>query len=339
MNAPNTYSFGRKLQWLVRREWWEHRGSFFWGPLIAAIISLVMFFLMLSISQVMLWQANPNAINIRFGPESFQSLMSGKSASESLEIYQSIINFMTLSAATWPMIIFGVAVFFYLLSSLYDERRDRSILLWKSLPLSDTQTVLSKYISAMIVAPLSAIAISLAAMLVMGIIISLFVLINGGDPLLVYWQHLAPGKLLATLLGWLPIYILWALPTVGWLMLCSAWARSVPFIWAILLPLLSGITVSMFSLLGYSSGWFWQHIVLRLLTSAWPGSHLLSYLGDENQLAPLLSTQDDPSLLLYADGIWAGTPLLTRPELWIGAVAGIAMIVLATLLRRWRAEA
>ena len=51
------------------------------------------------------------------------------------------------------------------------------------------------------------------------------------------------------MLAWIPVYALWALPTVGWLMLCSAWARSKPFLWAVMIPMFAGIFVSWFDLM------------------------------------------------------------------------------------------
>lgn len=49
--------------------------------------------------------------------------------------------------------------------------------------------------------------------------------------------YLAPLRLI----GLLPVYLVWALPTIGWLMMVSAWARSKVFLWAVgtLLPSLS----------------------------------------------------------------------------------------------------
>ena len=68
---------------------------------------------------------------------------------------------------------------------------------------------------------------------------------------------------------------MWALPTIGWLMLCSAWSRSKPFLWAILIPVFSGILISWFNLMNVfhlDDGWFWKNIVARLLFGTVPGS-------------------------------------------------------------------
>src|SRR3546814_20822192 len=52
------------------------------------------------------------------------------------------------SAMGLLVVVLGFVVFFYCLGALYDDRRDRSILFWKSLPVSDASTVLSKVFSA-----------------------------------------------------------------------------------------------------------------------------------------------------------------------------------------------
>ncbi|WP_210235883.1 ABC-2 transporter permease, partial [Mesorhizobium sp. M1C.F.Ca.ET.212.01.1.1] len=83
--------------------------------------------------------------------------------------------------------VLAFVVFFYCLGALYDDRRDRSILFWKSLPLSDTQTVLSKVISALIVAPLIAVIAGIITMLGFLLVISVVALMHGGSPMTLIW--------------------------------------------------------------------------------------------------------------------------------------------------------
>lgn len=176
MNAIATsgksYGFGRKLLWLIRREWWEHRGSFFTGPLIAGGIFLILTLLMLIIGLILL--SKDRTLDGKINNLDLAQLDQNTLAQmvpEHLQSYVDAINISLLLAGTWPLVIFGFAVFFYLLGALYDERRDRSILLWKSLPLSDTQTVLSKLVTALLVAPLSASLVALVTALGFGLLI------------------------------------------------------------------------------------------------------------------------------------------------------------------------
>ncbi len=335
-----------KLKWLLRREFWEHKGGFLWAPLVSGAIFLFFTLLGGGTGQFVFNRHGGKIVDfdgqqVPLSQVDWNRLLAGASA-EDMRQYAEAVNLVTLMSALWPLVVFAFVVFFYLLGSLYDERRDRSVLFWKSLPVSDGQTVLSKALTALVVAPLIATAIALLAMLGFGLIISGFIALNGGNPFTMYWSQLRPLHLLGAMLAGWPVYILWALPTVGWLMLCSAWAKSKPFLWAVALPVMAGVLVSWFGLLGgrnahdgVGDGWFWQHVVARLLTGTWPGSHLLGFAG-----TPYLDRLDDSPKALYGlDGVIGGLHLFTTPALWIGAIAGILMILAAVRLRRWRDDA
>jgi len=132
----------------------------------------------------------------------------------------------------------------------------------------------------------------------------------------------------------IPVYALWALPTAGWLLMCSAWARSKPFLWAVMLPLFAGIIVSttkLMHLFDLTTGWFWQHIVGRLLLGAMPGMDLLYRAGGGE------SRQDlDSIVALMAPS--AQLKSLAMPDLWIGAAFGVAFIFIAIRLRKRAGE-
>jgi len=130
------------------------------------------------------------------------------------------------------------------------------------------------------------------------------------------------------------VYALWALPTAGWLLLCSAWAKSKPFLWAVMLPLFAGIIVSTTKLMhvfDMTTGWFWQHIVGRLLLGTVPGMDLVYRLsaGDQARNVESLAALMSPAEQLKT---------LAMPDLWIGAVFGVAFIVLAIVLRKRAGE-
>ena len=325
-----------KMLMLLRREFWEHKGGFFWAPLIAGGIFLLFSLLAGGAGQMFLQREmggyiNVNGQNLPINEIDWDRLARLASPEDLRQLGLAFTN-ITLIAGLWPLMIFGVAVFFYLLGALYDERKDRSVLFWKSLPVSDAQTVWSKVAMALLAAPLLAACIGLAVMLGFMVIFSGFIVLNGHNPLTIYLLRLDPVLLLGGLFGWIPIYALWALPTVGWLLLCSAWARSKPFLWAIVIPVFSAIVISAFDLLRIfriDSDLAWQHGVARLLGSAWPGGHLLGLINRAPQNFDFSASR---AALRFSVGI----DVLGNPSLWIGAVAGIAMIVAATRLRRWR---
>ena len=334
-----------KMKWLLRREFWEHKGGIFWAPAIAGLLFLLVTLMGGGVGQLALnkfrasgdGMATINGVRVPASELDIDQLLANASPADLVQ-YGQAVNAATLLSGMWPVLVFGVVVFFYLLGALYDERKDRSVLFWKSLPVSDGLTVWSKVVFALVVGPLVAVALALALMLATGVIASVFIAFNGGNPFALYWMHLDPLRLVGMAVAWLPLYVLWSLPTVGWLLLCSAWAKSKPFLWALLLPLGAGLLLAWFEMMTKLSvsEWFWENIVPRLLLGTWPGSHLFAAhatgygiaardAGELNDLGSLM-------------GRVAGFELLASPALWIGAVAGVAMIFAAIRLRRWRDE-
>src|SRR5262249_22196994 len=126
---------------------------------------------------------------------------------------------------------------FYTLDALYGERRDRSILFWKSLPVSDVITVLSKLVIPVFVLPLLSFAITLATQFIM-LLLSTAVFRGSGVPLATGWasSYFPFQPPLALRYPRVAIHDLWYAPLYGWMLLVSAWAPRAPIIWAILPP-------------------------------------------------------------------------------------------------------
>ena len=322
-----------KLKLLLRREFWEHKGGFFWAPIWAGGISLLLTLMALIFGevamrreavsglkvngQVMINGLDLNLITEQMSPDDVQKLADG-------------ISLSTASAMFWPLLVLGFVVFFYCLGSLYDERKDRSVLFWKSLPVSDRDTVLSKALSALVVAPTLAIAVGIACMVAFLLVLSVFVLLHHGNPFVLLWS---PDNLLANAgvaLAAIPVYALWALPSAGWLLLCSAWSKSKPFLWAIMIPVFAGVFISWFDLMNVfnlDSSWFWKNVVAHLLGGVFPGTWFtVMDMGG-------LQVKELGNHLVLLKALYSA---LATPQLWIGAGAGIAMIAAAIRLRRWR---
>ncbi len=134
-------------------------------------------------------------------------------------------------------LVLGFVVFFYLLGALFDDRKDRSILFWKSLPASDLQTLLSKLLTAMVVAPLIFWGVYVVTQLLTGLIAAGLVAYAGENPWTLLISASSPIKAwLLVLASWLSQAI-WALPIYGWLLLVSAYAPRIPLLFALLPPL------------------------------------------------------------------------------------------------------
>lgn len=139
--------------------------------------------------------------------------------------------------ASWPLLaILWFLVFFYLLGTLYDDRRDRSVLFWKSMPVSDAMTVGSKLMIALIVIPAIYFAYTFAVQISFFVISALMV---GDAPAQVAALVVDPWRLAGRwfeLLGFHLVTVFWCAPFYAWVLLVSAWARSVPFVWALAIP-------------------------------------------------------------------------------------------------------
>ena len=316
----------KTFAWLVKREYWERRGGMLWAQLVCGGVLLLVSLVGLLIGTVVLRAHGGMDTQINVGVPLGQLIghpTAAQIAQFGLALDASMISFVGIGS-----MVLAFVLFFYLLGALYDERRDRSILFWKSLPVSDRDTVLAKVATAIVLAPVIATVVALVAYFAVLILLSLFALLHGGNPVTLLWLPSHPLLMLVKLAIALPLNALWALPTVGWLLLCSAAVRAAPFLWAVLLPLAAGVLNGVVGLMGLPSvpgALMWNMGVLRLLGSTFPG-----------WFAHLMATRPgnfDP----LRDGV-LGFDLLGRgymmPGLWIGALIGIAMIVAAIVFRR-----
>jgi ABC-2 type transport system permease protein len=316
----------KTFYWLVKREFWEHKGGFFWAPVISGIVFLAINLMGIAVGEMF-------GSNGRMGGFHFDDMhLQGGMSLEDLRNAGAAIDIMLYAVAGIILAVAAIVIFFYCLGALYDDRRDRSILFWKSLPVSDTSTVLSKVASAAVLAPVIAIVVGV----IVGLCLALVVAIVGQIHGLSVWRLLMeahPVGVVLKMVLLIPLYAIWALPTIGWLLLCSAWARSKPFLWAIALPLGAGVIVSWFNLMGAAgmeSSWFWKNIVGRLLGSLAPGG----WVTKSSTL--VVSGHDNPAALLNSLDLAYHYSALANPSAWIGALAGAAMIAGAIWFRRWR---
>jgi ABC-2 type transport system permease protein len=211
------------------------------------------------------------------------------------------------------------------------------VLFWKSLPLSDTQTVLAKVTAGLVLAPALAVLGMIALQLGFLILMTLYAAIHGINALPYFWSPTHLVVMWIKLVVLIPVNALWALPTMGWLLLCSSWARSKPFLWAVILPIVSAVIISWMQLMqsfSLQSGWFWRHIVGRLLLSLIPESWI-SF--DGLRAFEHAGNPADAIASLLSFGSIANQ--FASPNFLIGVVAGTAMIAAAIWLRRTRVEA
>jgi ABC-2 type transport system permease protein len=323
------------MKWLLRREFWENKGSMFWAPAIVA--ALLVLLVGATLSYGLAQHGVPMHITVNG-----QSVNHGALSAFPVESKQMVAKVATglyLAAASPLFFMLVFAVFFYCLGALYEERRDRSILFWKSLPISDQMTVLSKAATAMLVAPLITIALATACSLALLLVACVALSLNGvnmfGAVLSSPELYLSPLRVVALL----PVYIVWALPTVGWLLLVSSWARTKPFLWAVGVPVIALLIVKWISyvmenLAGASLNIlpYAQDAVARLLTGIVPGIWFSYHGGIPAGMRPTENGVDLNSLMSHSYMTLAGA------DAWLGALVGGAMLFAAMRLRRWRDE-
>ncbi len=315
----------KTMKWLIKRELWEHKGMLFWAPaVIAGLIAA------LALTGIFLGH------NANFSDDG-QTMSIGTVTVEGamrVRIVETASQAYMLSSLPIMMVL-SFLVFFYCLGALNDERRDRSLLFWKSLPVSDLTTVMSKVALALVVAPLITVAIGTA--------LSLVILLAGCLAMLVHGTNLFGALLMAPdlyltplrLLGLLPVYILWALPTVGWLLMVSSMARSKVFLWAVGTPLVTSLLLMWAEKalhFGFNAGWFVTRVVDRILLGVVPGSWIIFE-------ADSVALHHEANKLALPDTIFSASwGTLSGVSVWIGVAAGVAMIAAAVWMRRRREE-
>lgn len=208
------------------------------------------------------------------------------------------------------LIVLIFVSFNYLLGCLYDDRKDRSILFWRSMPVSARDEVLAKLAVALLVAPLIFIAASVLAQLAAVLLAMLLVLRMDMDPFAVVLGNIQFGRLLLDQLGGWLLTALWVLPVYAWLLLASAGAKRSPFMLAVV-PIL----------------------VLFLLEAMLLGS---SHFGAAiNSHLPHLSS-DESAVGFYLLGPdWANQDYL---GLVLGLLVGAVLLAATVWLRRNRWE-
>jgi ABC-2 type transport system permease protein len=210
------------------------------------------------------------------------------------------------------MIIFTVFIVgvFYCLDALHGERRERSILFWKSLPVSDLTTVLSKAIVPLVILPLVSFAIIVVTQFIMMLISTAALLPSGLAA--TTWTNFNLFQQSLTLFYGLVAIALWHAPIYGWALLISGWARRATFLWAVL-PLLA---IGFFEKITFNTSHFASMLKDRLL-----GFAPEAFAFDAHTLRSVTLTPGR---------------YLSTPGLWIGLVFAVGFVAAAIRLRRYR---
>jgi ABC-2 type transport system permease protein len=282
----------RPLYWSVLRELWENR-SLYIAPLIVACVQVIGF----AFSAVGLAERRRGVL---------QMLDPTKQRA-------AIETSYDLAAMIMIFTVFIVGAF-YCLDALHGERRDRSILFWKSLPVSDLTAILSKVIIPLIVLPLICFAVVVSVQLIMALETSLVLVTHGMSPAST-WTIIPFFQNSLVLLYGLVVLALWHAPIYGWLLLVSGWARRATFLWAVL-PV---IVIEIFEKITFGTAHFSAFIGHRLFGFA---PHAFFFSGHSPSI---------DSLAQLTPGKYLGSP-----DLWLGLLVATGFLFAAVRLRRYR---
>src|SRR5580692_2634449 len=218
---PAALSETRPLYWSVRREVWENH-SIYVAPLAIAAVYL------LSFAVSVIWL--PNNMREVWMPHTMREMASLKVADSLIGLAMPYAH----AAMLVGLVAFVVGIF-YSLDALHGERRDRSILFWKSLPRSDLTTVLAKASVPLVILPVLVFVIAVLLQIVMWLESGGVLLLTGASTATPWAPPVFEMQLV--LLYSLIVMALWHAPLYMWMLLVSGWARRATFLWAVLPPL------------------------------------------------------------------------------------------------------
>jgi len=279
----------RQFYWALKRELWENR----WLWLAPSGVALV----------------------LAFGVATYAFKITGpmRAIAAVAELHQRQAISQPYDVVAGLMMGIGLIVAaIYCVDALYGERRDRSILLWKSLPVSDAMTVIAKLTIPVLVLPVIIWALTVAVQVVL-LLLSTAVLAAHGESAALLWTQLHLGRdAIGLLYHLVALHGISTVPVYAWLLLVSAWATRAPFAWAILPP--SAIMV-------------FERVAFGTTRIA---SLFMKQLGGGVSAPP---PPPGATLMESMNAVPLGR-LIAAPGLWMGFVVAAMFVVGAVRLRR-----
>ncbi len=292
VSEPAPIPWWRLVYWSLRRELWENR-SIYVAPLAVAPVALVGLVI--------------NAFHLPAKIRASAGVASMKLHDAIQQPYDAVAGLLMATTLVVAVV--------YSLDALYGERRDRSILFWKSLPVSDTTTVLAKASIPIVILPLLGFVVTVVLQLMMAVISSA-ILAASGLSVSAFWEQLSFAHMSLLLLYHLVAVhgLSWA-PLFGWMLLVSAWARRAPFLWALLPP----IAIAIVEKIAFNTSHFGAMLGSRLSGSE-------SVVTGAPGGMPM-----DPMTTHITAGRFVGAP-----GFWIGLLLAALFLAAAVRLRRYQ---
>lgn len=297
---------------LIRREIWEHRSIYVTPMAIAIIVTLGVFAMLIFASG--------------FAAELDAVIFGATNIAGEAERKAALTGFFL--GTSWVFLIaLAVLTVFYCLDSLYAERKDKSILFWRSMPVTDAETVISKLITALLVIPVAAIIGIIATHLVNLVVTSVWVSMKGGDASLLIWGSVS------LLDNWLAAVIvilatgIWMSPFIGWFLFVSAYTKRSPLLMAFM-PL---VLIALLEKIILRTHIFAEYVLGRAFEIPLIRTENVERFFDEEQWR---LAEGATHLLVHLDIV----QFLTSPATWAGIIVCGLLSTAAIYVRRYRDE-
>ena len=296
---------------LIKREVWEHRAIYITPLVIAVVMSLM------SLTGQVTMSAFGQEVDLAiFGASNVGETERRAAMTAFLVIFTSVF-----ALGAWILMIF------YSLDALYAERKDKSILFWRSLPVTDSETVISKLLTAALVIPLMTFAFVVVTHLLNLILWSVWLSIQGGDAGHLLWSAVPLFDNWAATLVVVIALPLWLSPLIGWFLFVSAFTKRSP----LLIAFLPIFVVPMLEKMLFRTTMFWEAIFVRSSTPPlFKGIDAPGIFDEDN----FQITADTVSLLAQIDL----AKFLSSPSMWLGLVVCGLFTTAAIYVRRYRDE-
>jgi len=289
---------------LMLREYWENRRAIFTTPLVITALSMLIIIISMGIFG--------RSIHINGEAFTLQEVIANMSQKDAQGLKENIDHLLLASSA--PIMI-GVwfCMVFTALGSLYDERKDNSILFWKSMPVSDLQTILSKLLTVTLVIPFVAIVFAFIFQIFLLIVGSLATIGTDYSAWDILWSATNLPAMILNEIIYVIMYGLWALPVFAWFMFASVIAKRSPL-------LVASIPVALFAL--FEGLFFHTRYLIGFISKHLSGGHILGMTFDDdfNHFDPRSSLE-----ILASAG---------QPAFWIGLGVAAVLLYITVQLRK-----
>lgn len=315
MNTMNTWKA------LARRELIENRNSLVLTPaiLVALMVLLIAGSLTFGIGETGFMMEGMHSRSVSFGE------LLGELADKAPDVRAgAVVTF--LGVLVMPaLFVLPIVIFFLLLGGLYEERRDRSFLFWKSMPVSDTEEVLARLGGGIVLAPAVFLLCGIVGQLLMMLLATIIGGIQGG-PVGVIWQ--LPSLIQHWLHGvlYLAMWMIWALPIFAWVLLSGAYAPRTPFFYAVLPPLVLAVLEQIFLKSSHLADWIGRHLGAGPLFRDQAES--VSGMAGNEGFEMFVSSMASPDFSAVFRS-------LANPDLWFGMLIALPLLFAAIRLRRY----